>query len=74
MLGMVEKDPSLKVVMIQERICSKYQYIISYRKAWKAKQKAIVRVFGDWDESFSILPKFLKFIQGVSEVFLLDLC
>lgn len=74
MLGMVEKDPSLKVVMIQETICSKYPYILSYRKAWKAKQKAIVRVFGDWDESFSILPKFLKFIQGVSEVFLLDLC
>ncbi|KAK7379710.1 hypothetical protein VNO78_34399 [Psophocarpus tetragonolobus] len=44
---MVGSDPSLRINLIQERICSQYEYKISYRKAWKAKQKAIVRVYGD---------------------------
>lgn len=49
-LGMVREQPAVTVGLIRERIQSMFGYKISYRKAWKAKQKAIVHVFGDWDE------------------------
>ncbi|RDX69615.1 hypothetical protein CR513_51249, partial [Mucuna pruriens] len=38
-----------------ELICS--FILVSYRKTWKAKQKAIAWVFGDWDDSYNLLPK-----------------
>ncbi|XP_027364652.1 uncharacterized protein LOC113871751 [Abrus precatorius] len=51
-LGMVKEEPSVPISLIQERISGQFGYSISYKKAWKAKQKAIVTVFGDWDESY----------------------
>ncbi|XP_027362506.1 uncharacterized protein LOC113870105 [Abrus precatorius] len=37
--------------------------LVSYKKAWKAKQKVIVKVFGDWDESYATLPRWLEYMQ-----------
>ena len=31
----------------------------SYKKAWEAKQKAISKIWGDWDESYKRLPHFM---------------
>ncbi|KAK7262381.1 hypothetical protein RJT34_29953 [Clitoria ternatea] len=59
-LGLVNQDPSVSISMIQERILGECGFKISYSKAWKAKQKAIVRVFGDWDESYALLPRWLS--------------
>nr|KYP57251.1 hypothetical protein KK1_003509 [Cajanus cajan] len=55
--GMVNQDPSIKISLIQERITSQTGFKISYRKAWMAKQKAIVNIFGDWEESFLLVFK-----------------
>ena len=33
---------------------------MSYRKAWKVEQQAIVKVFGDWDKSYEMLPRRLE--------------
>ncbi|XP_027342673.1 uncharacterized protein LOC113855290 [Abrus precatorius] len=62
-LGMVNEEPSVHISLIQERICAQFGYKISYKKAWKAKQKAIVKVFGDWDESYATLPRWLEYMQ-----------
>ncbi|KAL9689940.1 hypothetical protein QQ045_010331 [Rhodiola kirilowii] len=37
-----------------------YGYEISYWKAWKAQQKALVYLFGKWDESFNRLPHLMQ--------------
>ena len=58
---MIKEDPSLKISLIQERINGMFNYNISYRKAWKAKQKAITIEYGDWDESHAVLPSWLMF-------------
>jgi len=41
-----------------------FNYKISYRKAWKAKQKAIMIEYGDWDESYGQLSSWLKHMQN----------
>ena len=53
---MIREDPSIKVSLVQERISSLFNYKVSYRKAWIAKQKAMTLVYGDWDESYAQLP------------------
>jgi len=35
----------------------------SYRKAWRGKQKAIIRIFGDWEESYNQLSRWLLALQ-----------
>nr|KYP39208.1 hypothetical protein KK1_039494 [Cajanus cajan] len=55
-LGMVREDASVSISLIQERISGQFNYKVSYRKAWKAKQKAIERVYGDWMD-----PNFRQF-------------
>ncbi|XP_057755741.1 uncharacterized protein LOC130974919 [Arachis stenosperma] len=37
-----------------------FNYTVSYRKAWLAKQKAIAKGFGDWKVSYRTLPVWLK--------------
>ncbi|KAH1205150.1 hypothetical protein GmHk_16G045926 [Glycine max] len=63
-VGMIKEDTSLKISLIQERISGMFNYKISYRKAWKAKQKAIMIEYGDWDESYGQLSSWLKHIQN----------
>nr|XP_025628000.1 uncharacterized protein LOC112721150 [Arachis hypogaea] len=53
---LVEADPSLKVKSVIAEVQSKYNYTVSYRKAWLAKQKAVEKIFGGWEASYEALP------------------
>ncbi|RYQ80096.1 hypothetical protein Ahy_Scaffold1g106732 isoform K [Arachis hypogaea] len=57
---LVESDPSIKVKSIIAEVQSRFNYTISYRKAWLAKQKSVALVFGDWEESYQALPWWLS--------------
>ncbi|XP_015963928.1 uncharacterized protein LOC107487745 [Arachis duranensis] len=57
---LVETDPSMKVKSIIVEVHSRFNYTISYRKAWLAKQKSVAKVFGDWEESYQALPWWLS--------------
>ncbi|RYR73295.1 hypothetical protein Ahy_A02g007649 isoform H [Arachis hypogaea] len=57
---LVETDPSIKVKTIIAKVQSRFNYTISYRKAWLLKQKSIAKVFGDWEESYQALPWWLS--------------
>ncbi|KAL5143773.1 hypothetical protein HKD37_09G026646 [Glycine soja] len=72
--GMIKEDPSLKISLIQEMINGMFNYNISYRKAWKAKQKAITIEYGDWDESYAALPSWLKHMQNHSPRLYYQIC
>ena len=63
MLGLVKLEPSIPISLIRERINGQYGFQVSYRKAWMGKQKAIAKVFGDWEESFAKLPGWLAYMQ-----------
>ncbi|XP_061374480.1 uncharacterized protein LOC133316713 [Gastrolobium bilobum] len=73
-MNMLKEDPSTRPALIQERIQGTYGYNITYRKAWKAKMKAIVKLFGDWEKSYAFLPNWLKYMTevNVGSVFKLD--
>ncbi|XP_016200064.1 uncharacterized protein LOC107641068 [Arachis ipaensis] len=53
---LVEVNPSLKVKSIIAEVQSKFNYTVSYRKAWLAKQKCVAKIFGDWKISYRTLP------------------
>ncbi|XP_025625404.1 uncharacterized protein [Arachis hypogaea] len=53
---LVEVDPSIKVKSVIADIQSKFNYTISYRKAWLAKQQAVKSIFGSWEASYEALP------------------
>ncbi|XP_015939634.1 uncharacterized protein LOC107465153 [Arachis duranensis] len=57
---LVEVDPSLKVKSVIAEVQSKFNYMISYRKAWLAKQKAIANIFGGWEASYEALPLWFE--------------
>ncbi|XP_015934905.1 uncharacterized protein LOC107460990 [Arachis duranensis] len=69
-MPLVETDPSIKVKSIIAEIQSRFNYTISYRKAWLAKQKSIAKVFGGWEDSYQallinpILRAYLVSISG----------
>ncbi|XP_052117548.1 uncharacterized protein LOC107487537 [Arachis duranensis] len=53
---LVEVDPSIKVKSVIAEVQSKFNYTISYRKAWLAKEKAVESIFGGWEASYEALP------------------
>ncbi|XP_025625213.1 uncharacterized protein [Arachis hypogaea] len=53
---LVKIDPSIKVKLVITKVQSKFNYTISYRKAWLAKQKAVESIFGSWEASYEALP------------------
>ncbi|XP_016206029.1 uncharacterized protein LOC107646352 [Arachis ipaensis] len=57
---LVEADPSIKVKSVIAEVQGRFNYAVSYRKAWLAKQKAVAKVFGDWEVSYQTLPVWLK--------------
>ncbi|XP_020967726.1 uncharacterized protein LOC107616306 [Arachis ipaensis] len=57
---LVEADPSLKVKSVIAEVQSKFNYTVSYRKAWLAKQRAVEKIFGSWEVSFEALPIWFK--------------
>ncbi|KAI9110884.1 hypothetical protein K1719_018322 [Acacia pycnantha] len=59
---MVKETPSIPVIMIQERVTAVFGYHVSYRKAWKAKQKAIAKIYSDWEESYAFLPRWFEYM------------
>ncbi|XP_021740852.1 uncharacterized protein LOC110707150 [Chenopodium quinoa] len=59
----VQKDPCLKVEFIQELISKHFQFDVTYRRAWYAREKAIAEVFGDWESSYGRLPHFMEALK-----------
>ncbi|XP_025651750.1 uncharacterized protein [Arachis hypogaea] len=53
---LVEVDPSIKVKSVIAEVQSKFNYTVSYRKAWLAKQKSVEKIFGSWEASYEALP------------------
>ncbi|XP_057962124.1 uncharacterized protein LOC131153693 [Malania oleifera] len=55
----IKSDAGASIAALQTHLRSKYQYHVSYRKVWLGKQRAVARVFGDWDISNQLLPKWM---------------
>ena len=65
---MILANPSFKVKLVIVEIQSRYKYTLTYWEAWTAKQKAIERVYGSWEDLYEILMSWLGamcfFVRG----------
>lgn len=56
---LIKHQPSISIPSLRAEIVDKLDYTPSYMKVWAGKQKAIEHIFGNWEESYNALPKFL---------------
>ncbi|XP_057718018.1 uncharacterized protein LOC130932656 [Arachis stenosperma] len=63
-LPMVRADAAVTVKVLQQATEADYGFRPSYRKVWMAKQKAVAQIYGDWEESYAELPRWMLGIQA----------
>jgi hypothetical protein len=63
---LVAVDHAAKIKLLHAHMLSDWNCDCSYYKIWDAKQRAIGNIYGDWDESYETLPKFLKVVQDLN--------
>ncbi|PNX80578.1 hypothetical protein L195_g036582, partial [Trifolium pratense] len=65
---LLKNNLGVTVKFIIDHIRAKFNYTISYRKAWSAKNKAIEHIYGSWVQSYRDLPRWLmameKWVSG----------
>ena len=59
----VSKDPSIKVSVVRQMVKDRFGIEVTYKLAWCAKQQALLSIYGTWEDSYSLLPRFLKALQ-----------
>ncbi|XP_068461662.1 uncharacterized protein [Phaseolus vulgaris] len=62
-LTSVKANPSVRIKSLIAEIKNLYGYTITYRKAWLGKQKALALAFGDWEQSYNDLPRWLEAVK-----------
>ncbi|XP_025672316.1 uncharacterized protein [Arachis hypogaea] len=63
-LPMVRADAAVTVKVLQQATEADYGFRPSYRKVWMAKQKAVAQIYGDWEESYAELPRWMLGVQA----------
>ena len=58
-VGKLRQNHNARIHELWEIIHTKYNHELSYSKVWDAKQKAIAKIFRDWEESYQRLQKLL---------------
>lgn len=61
--SIVKKNPSVNVRPLQDIVLKKYGYFVSYWKVWDGRRKAVARIFGDWIESYNLLPSWMNILE-----------
>ncbi|XP_057745485.1 uncharacterized protein LOC130963378 [Arachis stenosperma] len=56
---LVRADASVTIKVLQEATEATYGFRPSYNKVWLTKQKAVAHIYGDWEESYSDLPRWI---------------
>jgi len=62
-LTSVKANPSVRIKSLIAEIKNLYGYTIIYRKGWLGKQKALALAFGNWEQSYNDLPRWLEAVK-----------
>ncbi|XP_025664715.1 uncharacterized protein [Arachis hypogaea] len=60
---MVKADLTISIMVMQGGVENHFGYKTFYRKVWLTKQRVIARIYGDWEESYNELPRWLFAMQ-----------
>ncbi|KAI5663602.1 hypothetical protein M9H77_22925 [Catharanthus roseus] len=64
--AVLANDPEIPISNIIQEVQVLFQIGCTYKRAWYARKFTIERVFGSWDTTFSILPKYLQAVQDLN--------
>ncbi|KAG5596724.1 hypothetical protein H5410_037956 [Solanum commersonii] len=62
-LNQIRKNPKYLVIDVISKVHEKFGHQVTYRKAWLGRQRAFELMYGDFEKSFSDLPKFFAVFQ-----------
>ena len=62
----VQEDLTRSIEDLCSILHAKHKHYVTMYKVWEAKQKAVVRIYGDFDESYAELPQFLAALSDAN--------
>ncbi|XP_025625140.1 uncharacterized protein [Arachis hypogaea] len=62
-MPMVRADAAVNIKVLQNATAAHFGFRPTYRRVWMAKQKAVADIYGDWDESYNELPRWVLGVQ-----------
>ncbi|RYQ89738.1 hypothetical protein Ahy_B09g096227 isoform D [Arachis hypogaea] len=62
-MPMVRADAAVNIKVLQNTTAAQFGFRPTYRRVWMAKQKAVAVIYGDWDESYNELPRWVLGVQ-----------
>ncbi|CAI9272226.1 unnamed protein product [Lactuca saligna] len=71
---LIKEQPSISIPALRAEIVENLGYTPSYKKVWVGKQKAIEHVFGNWEEFYVALPKYLGALQKFNPETIVEWC
>ncbi|XP_052114488.1 uncharacterized protein LOC127745600 [Arachis duranensis] len=60
---MVRADASVSIKVLLNAMTAHFGFRPTYRRVWMAKQKAVALIYGDWNESYNELPRWVLGVQ-----------
>ncbi|PPD92917.1 hypothetical protein GOBAR_DD10123 [Gossypium barbadense] len=65
-MPIVKDMPTIKVSVLIAEMQARFQYRVSYRKAWIAKQMAMEQLYGDYDSSYNELQGWIAAMRELA--------
>ncbi|RYR13036.1 hypothetical protein Ahy_B04g070246 isoform F [Arachis hypogaea] len=62
-MPMVRADASVSIKVLLNATAAHFGFRPTYRRVWMAKQKAVGLIYGNWDESYSEIPRWVLGVQ-----------
>ncbi|XP_015957317.1 uncharacterized protein LOC107481555 [Arachis duranensis] len=62
-MPIVKDDASVSIKVLLNATAAHFGFRPTYKRVWLAKQKAISLIYGDWDESYNELPRWVLGVQ-----------
>ncbi|XP_016164109.1 uncharacterized protein LOC107606577 [Arachis ipaensis] len=62
-MPMVRADASVSIKALLNATAAHFGSRPTYRRVWLAKQKVVAHIYGDWDESYNELPRWVLGVQ-----------
>ncbi|RVW63217.1 hypothetical protein CK203_058954 [Vitis vinifera] len=61
--NVVQSDHIISTAALHHIVKDKFGYNVHYKRIWEAKRKTIIKIFGDWDESYQVLPRWMNIVK-----------
>ncbi|RYR05598.1 hypothetical protein Ahy_B06g085446 isoform A [Arachis hypogaea] len=62
-MPIIRADASVNIKVLLNATAAHFGFRPTYRRVWMAKQKAVAIIYGDWDESYNELPRWVLGVQ-----------